>query len=119
MAKPKGAGDLRHRVIFQRREDVEDDYGNTQGEWIDLGVSRACSLTPTRGSETIQSDRLAGRVQWDCWVRSDSGTRSLQTGDRMADARDPSRTFNIGFIGDMDGDRTWLLIQATSGVADG
>jgi hypothetical protein len=37
----------------------------------------------------------------------------------MVDARDTSRTFNIGFIGDMDGDRTWLLIQAVSGGADG
>lgn len=119
MAKPKGAGDLRHRVYFERRAEGSDDYGNPVEDWAPLGIVRSASLLPTRGSETVQSDRLSGRVQWDCWVRSDSGTRSLQTGDRMIDARDTSRTFNIGFIGDMDGDRTWLLIQATSGVADG
>lgn len=119
MPKPKGAGDLRHRVYFERRAEGEDGYGNPVQDWEPLGISRAASLTPTRGSETVQSDRLSGRVQWDCWVRSDSGTRTIQTGDRMVDERDPTRTFNIGFIGDMDGDRTWLLIQATSGVADG
>lgn len=119
MPKPKGAGDLRQRVYFERRKDGEDDYGNSVEGWESLNISRAASLLPTRGSETVQSDRLSGRVQWDCWVRSDSGTRSLQTGDRMVDARDTSRTFNIGFIGDMDGDRTWLLIQAVSGGADG
>lgn len=119
MPKPKGAGDLRHRVYFERRAEGEDGYGNPVQDWEPLGISRAASLTPTRGSEKVQSDRLSGRVQWDCWVRSDSGTRTIQTGDRMVDERDPTRTFNIGFIGDMDGDRTWLLIQATSGVADG
>lgn len=119
MPKPKGAGDLRQRVYFERRTKGEDQYGNPVEGWEPLNISRAASLLPTRGSETVQSDRLSGRVQWDCWVRSDSGTRSLRTDDRMVDARDTSRTFNIGFIDDMDGDRTWLLIQATSGVADG
>lgn len=119
MPKPKGAGDLKHRVSFSRRKEGGDIYGNPVQGWEPLNISRAASLLPTRGSETVQSDRLSGRVQWDCWVRSDSGTRSLQTGDRMIDARDPDRTFNIGFIGDMDGDRTWLLIQAVSGGADG
>jgi head-tail adaptor len=106
-------------VYFERRVEVDDGYGNPVGSWTPLNITRAASLLPTRGNEVIQSERLTGRVQWDCWVRSDSGTRSLQTGDRMVDARDTSRTFNVGFIGDMDGDRTWLLIQATSGVADG
>lgn len=119
MPKPKGAGDLRQRVYFERRSEGSDGYGNPVQDWAPLNINRAASLLPTRGSETVQSDRLSGRVQWDCWVRSDSGTRSLQTGDRMIDARDMSRTFNIGFIGDMDGDRTWLLIQAVSGGADG
>lgn len=119
MPKPKGAGDLRQRVYFERRLDGEDDYGNPVQNWSPLGIRRAASLLPTRGGETVQADRLSGRVQWDCWVRSDSGTRSLQTGDRMVDQRDTSRTFNIGFIGDMDGTRTWLLIQAVSGGADG
>lgn len=119
MPKPKGAGDLRQRVYFERRVEADDGYGNPVGAWSPLNITRAASLLPTRGGEVVQSDRLTGRVQWDCWVRSDSGTRSIQTGDRMVDARDTSRTFNVGFIGDMDGDRTWLLIQATSGVADG
>lgn len=119
MPKPKGAGELRHRVRFQRRQAVEDGYGNTEGGWADLDISRACSMTPTRGGEDVQAARLTGKASWDIWVRSDSGTRTLSTGDRAIDARDPSRIFNIAFIGDMDGNRTWLLIQATTGGADG
>jgi head-tail adaptor len=119
MSKPRGAGDLRQKVYFERRGEGSDGYGNPVQGWEPLGISRSASLHPTRGGEAVQADRFSGRVQWDCWVRSDSGTRSLQTGDRMVDERDPSRTFNIGFIGDMDGGRVWLLIQAVSGGADG
>lgn len=119
MPKPKGAGDLRHRVEFQRRAEGDDGYGNPLQGWADLGISRACSLVPTRGGESVQAGRVAGTASWDCWVRNDSGTRSLRTGDRAIDARDPSRTFNIVFVGDMDGDRTWLLVQLASGGPSG
>lgn len=119
MPKPKGAGDLRQRVSFQRRAAGDDGYGNPVADWVDLNIVRAANLTPTRGGEDVQSGRVAGTASWDCWVRNDSGTRSLRTGDRAVDARDPSRTFNIAFIGDMDGDRAWLLIQMKSGAVDG
>lgn len=119
MPKPKGAGDLRARVSFERRGEGTDDYGNPVTGWLPLNIERAASLTPTRGGETVQAGRIAGTAAWDCWVRNDSGTRSLLTGDRAVDARDATRTFNITFIGDMDGDRAWLLLQLKSGVADG
>lgn len=118
MPRPKGAGDLRHRVKFQRRSKTGGDgYGNPDGDFVDLGIERAASLTPTRGGEDVQASRTTGRASWDCWVRNDSGTRQIVTGDRILDARDENRVFNIRFIGDMDGDRTWLLMQLESGVA--
>lgn len=119
MPKPKGAGDLRHRVKFQRRAEGDDEYGNPLEGWSDLGIERSASLTPTRGGEDVQAGRLNGKATWDCWVRNDSGTRQIRTGDHVVDARDPVRTFNIRFIGDMDGDRVWLLMQLESGVVGG
>lgn len=120
MPRPKGAGDLRHKVKFQRRPVGDDDgYGNPEGGFVDLGIVRSASLTPTRGGEDVQAGRVAGKASWDCWVRNDSGTRQITTGDRVVDARDPSRAFNIRFIGDMDGDRTWLLMQLESGGVSG
>lgn len=119
MPKPRGAGDLRHRVKFQRRPEGYDEYGNPVEGWVDLGIERAASLTPTRGGEDVQAGRLAGKASWDCWVRNDSGTRQILTSDRVVDVRDPVRVFNIRFIGDMDGDRTWLLMQLESGVVSG
>lgn len=119
MAKPKGAGDLRQRVKFERRAEGDDQYGNPVEGWVDLDVVRSASLTPARGGEDVQAGRLAGKASWDCWVRNDSGTRQVLTSDRVVDVRDPARMFNIRFIGDMDGDRTWLLMQLESGVVSG
>ena len=119
MAKPSGAGDLRQRVYFQRRGEGVDDYGNPVTGWVDLGVSRACSLLPTRGGEQDQAGRIAGVASWDCWVRFDRGTRSITTGDRAVNARDATQTFNVAFAGDMDGRREWILLQLTEGGADG
>lgn len=119
MSKPKGAGDLRQRVKFQRRGDGDDGYGNPVTDWVDLDIARAASLTPTRGGEAVEAGRVAGTALWDCWVRSDNGTRSLRSGDRAVDARDESQTFNITFIGDMDGDGRWILVQLKSGGVSG
>lgn len=118
MPKPRGAGDLRSKVKFQRRADSTDEYGNTVTDWADLNIVRSASLLPARGSEQIQAGRVAGKAQWDCWVRSDSQTRSIGPADRLVDVR-TGRVFNISFVGDMDGGGAWLLIQAESGGADG
>jgi head-tail adaptor len=117
----RAAGKLRDRVRFQRRVTTDDGHGNEEAGWGDLTppVVRACELRPTRGGETVQSGRLTGQALWDCWVRSDSGTRDVRVGDRVVDARDERRTWNIRFIGDMDGRNAWLLIQMETGVADG
>jgi head-tail adaptor len=120
MPTPKGAGDLRDRVKFQRRASGDDGYGNTESGFTDLGIERSCSLTPTRGGEAVQSGRLTGSASWDLWVRADSGTKSLTVGDQVVDTRDASRTFNIVFgPADMDGRNAWLLLQCTSGTAGG
>lgn len=119
MSRPRGAGDLTARVKFQRRAASGDAYGNPVAGWEDLGISRACALVPTRGGEQVQAGRVAGKASWDCWVRSDPATRTLRTGDRAVDERGSPRTFNIAFIGDMDGGGEWLLIQLTEGGADG
>lgn len=129
MAAPKGAGAMRDRVKFQRRTTVVDDYGNEESTWADLSpaVERACSLEPTRGGETVIAGRLSGTALWDCWVRDDSGTRSVRVGDRAVDVRtlvagavvETTRVWNIRFNEDMTGKRAWRLIQMESGVAAG
>lgn len=120
MSRPKGAGDLRQKVGFARRSEVDDGAGNWRGEWSSLDIERSASLTPTRGGEGVQAARVSGSATWDLWVRNDSQVRTITTADRVYDARQPLRTFNIAFgPEDMDGDGRWLFMQLTSGVADG
>lgn len=120
MPKPRGAGDLRQRVGFARRREVNDGAGNVRGEWEPMGLERSASLTPTRGGERVQAARIEGGGSWDLWLRNEASVRALTPADRAYDARHPARTFNIAFgPEDMDGDGRWLFLQLTSGGADG
>lgn len=122
-------GKMRDRLRFQRRTQGDDGFGNLDGAWGELtpAVVRFCDLKPTRGGEEIQSARLSGSALFDCWVRSDSGTRAIRPGDRAVDERGlvggkvtaATRVFNVRFNEDMDGRDRWRLIQLESGVADG
>lgn len=120
MTRPSGASELRQKVRFERRSDVPDGYGNTKAEWADLGLERSCSLTPTRGGESVQAGRAVGTASWDLWLRNDRALREVTTADRVVNARDSGLTFNIVFGPvDMDGDGRWLFCQLASGGADG
>jgi head-tail adaptor len=119
MPKPKGAGDLRDRVRFERRLTVRDEDGNAVDDWAVLGSDRSASLLPTRGGETVQAGRVQGRGLFDLWVRHDSLTSTITPGDRAVNVRTDT-PFNIKWgPEDMDGRRQWLLFQIEDGGASG
>lgn len=119
MSKPKGAGDLRDRIRFERLAPIEDGHGNVVDGWASVGTIRSAKLTPTRGGEQVQADRLTGDASFDLWVRSDSLTRSITTAHRVVNVRTEA-TYGIRFgPHDMDGRGQWLLFQIQSGTADG
>lgn len=115
--RPKGAGDLRHAVRFERRSGTPDGYGNDQGDWTPLIARRAASLQPTRGGELVIAQRLQGESSWDLWVRYDSATRGVMAGDQVVDLHDDTRIFAVRFAQDMTGRKIWLLMQLTLGEA--
>lgn len=119
MPKPDRGARLRGRVKFQRRKEGDDKYGNPVEGWEDLGIERDCELTPTRGGESVQAGRLAGQASWDCWVRYDPAVLGVNEGDRAVEIPAPQRAFDITFIGDMDGDGRWILVQLKSGGVSG
>jgi head-tail adaptor len=126
MAKPSGPGELRDRFKFQRRAEGGDGYGNSEGPWQDLAIERWAKKEPTRGGEAVQAARLTGNALFDVWVRCDPETKSLTTDDRAVEripgaggAFVDGAAYNIRFgPEDMDGVRTWLLLQVESGVPD-
>lgn len=112
------AGEMTERVRFERRAPSEDGYGNTEGDWETLIASRSARLRPTRGGEQTIAARLQGVAAWDLWVHQDEQTNAVTEDDRVVDARKPTRTYNIRFIGDMTGRGCMLLMQLEQGVGE-
>src|SRR5262249_26317129 len=112
--------DLRDRIRIERkvRSEEGDGAGNYEEGWATLIESRAARIAPTRGGEQVQAGRLAGVESFDVWVRRDAQTRTITVGDRIVDARDEARIFNIRWIGNLDERGRFLLLQAQCGVAD-
>ena len=140
-------GDLRDRVRVERRvrlsetdsetwdqeaeswQETQDDWltgggggdgaGNYQSAWRALISNRSAKIEPTRaGGEEVIAGRLTGISAYDIWLRRDSETSKIAPGDRIIDARDESRIFNIRWIGNLDGRGQFLLLQCQAGVAD-
>jgi head-tail adaptor len=113
-----GAGDLRDRLIFQRRGQGDDGLGGTGafGPWEDQFTVWA-ALLPLRGSEAVMGSRLAGRQPYIISVRQSSQTRQINTDWQIVDARNANRVFAVSAPPtDPDGQRAWLEILATEGV---
>lgn len=87
-------GDFRDRVTFAQVEEVSDDYGNTQGNFVDQ-FSVAADISYVRGGEGVIASRLEGRQPVIITVRSSSQTALVKTDWRVTDERDMSRIFNV------------------------
>lgn len=112
------AGRLLHRLIFQKRLDAGDGYGNpVSGEWIDQFTVHA-SIRPLKGSEAVQAARLGGVQPVILSVRRSSQTLAVAPDWRAVDARNPETVYAITAPpADMTQKRQYLDILATIGVA--
>lgn len=136
-------GDLRDRVRVERRgrlptgqdidwDDTEQNWedgdawlsddgdgaGNYETGWLSLIASRRACIEATSGSEQVIAGRLEGVEAFDIWLRRDVETQKIRPGDRVVDARDESRIFNIRWAGSIDQHRQFILLQCQAGVAD-
>lgn len=114
--KKLGAGDLYYRVAFDRRQDVEDGYGNTVAGWAEQFQCRA-AYRHLRGGEGVMAGRLQGHHLQVITVRASSETKQVTTEWRVRDARDGT-VFNIRDV-TVETDRAWISLLVEKGVADG
>ena len=132
-------GDLRESVRIERRatttettfdddapygddaphygEAVDDGLGNVEGHWTTLVPARPAKISPRRGGEDVQAARLSGREPFDVWLRRDPLSAAIAVGDRVVDARDETRVFNIRWVGNLDERGRFLVLQCEAGVA--
>jgi head-tail adaptor len=122
----RGAGQLYERVAWDKREPVDDGYGNSEGAFVEQFQCRA-GFTYLRGGETMIAGRLQGKQPIVVRVRSSSSTRQIGPDWRMRDARKGSwtdssetvwsgPTYAVRSIAATP-DRMWLDVMVEEGVA--
>ncbi len=113
------SGDLRHRIAFDKREEVNPDYpddlGNTVSDFVQQFVTNA-AVRAKLGGETVIAARLTGQNTVNITVRQNSRTRTIGTDWRARDVNEDF-TYAITSIVDPDDGGAWLEILAQSGVA--
>lgn len=120
------AGDLRDEVRFEREAKGQNVGGFPQKAWGPLGAdpdatadenaaaaTRAAKVEVTRGGEQTVAGRLQGEAAYDIWVRFEPFTETLGASDRAVNTR-TGEVYAIAWIGDPNGRRAWLILQATS-----
>ncbi len=114
MASKLGAGDLRHRVAFDKREAASDGLGNERAAFVEQFEIWAC-FRSRGGSEAVIAARLEGRNMLGVYVRSSLQTRQIQSDWRMRDVA----TNDIYAVRMVDSvtDRAWVYLEVQTGVA--
>lgn len=103
------AGDLRERIRFERREEIDDGYGNVVGEWVPR-FERSAAFLMRPGNEAVTAARLAGTQPVTIIVRSDEETRTVGPAWRAVDAR-TGCVFDIKAAEDMNRRRQWFTLE--------
>ncbi|MGM4906259.1 phage head closure protein [Tardiphaga sp. 866_E4_N2_1] len=109
------SGSLRHRIVFDCREEAEDDYGNTQSGWVEKFAVWA-EVKPKLGGETILAARLQSQNAVNITVRQNSKTILVQPDWRVRDVRE-GKEYAIKSIIDPDDGGAWLEMLCQIGVA--
>lgn len=108
------AQELSHSVAFDRRDDIDDGYGNTKGEWVEQFAVRA-AFRHRGGSEAVSAARLEGRNQLAVYVRASGRTQGIISEWRMRDLR-TGTAYDIKIV-DAVTDRRWVYLEVTAGSA--
>lgn len=109
------AGELRHRVAFDRREDVPDEYGNTQSQFVEQFVV-AAKVQAKFGGETVTAARLTGQQPVTIVVRQSAQTRQIADDWRARDVR-TGVEYAIRSKVDPDDRGAWFELLTQTGVA--
>lgn len=119
----QGGGDLRYKIGFYKRVDIDDGAGNTQGGYDSLPVfTTAGNIKPRLGGETVLAGRLTGTNLVNITVRNSANAR-LVDDDWIACNERTGETYNIRSIIDPNQDTAqrgrFLELLGEKGVAFG
>lgn len=109
-----GSGDLRERVAFDMRAQVDDGYGNHQAGFAEVFTCRA-GFTYLRGSEAVIAARLEGRQPIVVRIRASEQAKQIGPDWRMRDLR-TGEEYAVRSAAPTP-DRQFVDIMVESGVA--
>lgn len=110
------AGQLKHRIAFDKRTLADDDYGNkVSGPFTEQFVV-AAFMQARFGGESVMAARLTGQQPVTVTVRQSAQTRLIATDWQIRDTR-TGAVYAIRSIADPDDARVWFEILCQSGVA--
>jgi len=122
MAKRAGAGSLNCRLTFQVRQDVDDGFGGTRGEWIDQ-FTVSGRLEPRYGSnaESLMAARMQSMQPYNLTIRGSTAAKQITASWRAYDARagktgdKPNRVFGIKTVVNPDERGQYIEMLAIEG----
>jgi len=111
------AGQMIERVAFDKREEIDDGFGNVvSGDWQEQFQKRA-KFIYLRGSETVMAGRLDSRESIICQIWLSDDARQIGTDWQMRDVRRDA-AYNIRTL-EEDKSRLVLDLLCESNVATG
>lgn len=108
------AGDLYYRFVAQKRQQVEDGFGNTVGDFVEQFTVHG-AIKHLRGGEDVLASRLEGVHPVLITVRNSWLTRKITTDWRMIDTRN-STEYAVRDV-THETDRAFISLLCASGVA--
>ena len=93
--------ELRHRLVLEELSRTSDDGGGFNESWVEVATLSA-DLRPLAGSETVEADRLAGRVSHEVALRYRPGVVPAMR------FRKGARVFHIVSVINVDERDRWL-----------
>ena len=125
--RPPTAQELSHRLAFDRRIEVDDGYGNLEGQFQEQFIVTA-ALRSRGGNEAVVASRLEGRNLFGVYLRSSSQTRQIESDWQMRDTRQGhwvdegdnrywDGTIYAVKIVDSVTDRRWVYLEVSTGIA--
>lgn len=109
------AGDLKHRIVFAKRDMTDDGMGNEVAEWTDQFTVQA-ALQARFGGEAVLAARLGGVQTYLITVRQSAQTKQIGVDWRATDARSGLELAIKSIVDPMD-DHAYFEMLAQSGVA--
>lgn len=105
------AGRLRHKIVFERQEEITDDYGNVKGDWEEL-LTVWGNLRETTGRERLAAGAIESTRPATLRIRVSTASRFITEADRFV-AR--GSVWNIRSIAFSESSDTFYDILAETG----